>query len=217
VKRVLGFLFVLTGASFAAAVGNPNDAVPAQRLAQHLVAPKDQVAMRLAPADEYFGPLKMSVLGIRNVIHDLTIRYEPTYDYDHHLAKSIMGTALMTEASLRDWEKKYPADDQLARAVYFLQRLYAKIQLDDAQAKAKICASWLTSRYVRTWYAKNMRVTLQRAPGQPPASTPGGAGTGTGTTTTPPGITTPAGTTTPLEPVPTAAPMQQPSTSGTSQ
>jgi hypothetical protein len=120
----------------------------------------------------------MSVLGIRNEIHDLSIRYEPTWDSDHHLAKSIMQTAVMTEASLRDWESKYPTDNQLARAVYLLQHLYSKIQTDDAQTKAKACAQWLIVRYSSTWYAKNVRV-VNAHPGatQPaPAATSGAAG-----------------------------------------
>lgn len=192
-RRVFGFLFVITGASCATAFGSPatqdnaHTARPPAKsdAAQHAAAPK----VKLAPADEYFGPLKMSVLGIRNVIHDLTIRYEPTWDADHHLANSIMGTAVMTEASLHDWEHKYPADDQLARALYLLQHLYAKIETNDAQTKAKDCAKWLVSHYSRSWYAKNMRVMMNR-PAPPPA-----AGTGatpaTGTDAAQPGSATP--------------------------
>jgi uncharacterized membrane protein YgcG len=128
-----------------------------------------KTTIRLAPADEYFGPLKMSVLGIRNVIHDLAIRYDVRSDGNHALAKQIMGTALMTEASLQDWEKKYPADNQLPRDVYLMQHLYAKIDSDDARAKAKYCASWLFTRYKASWYAKNLHQTLAHDPGPPPA------------------------------------------------
>jgi hypothetical protein len=104
--------------------------------------------------------MKMSVLGIRNEIHDLMIRYEPTWDADHHLANAVMGTAVMTEKSLHDWEQKYPADTQLPRYIYLLQHLYAKIQTDDGQAKAKVTAQWLLARYGNSWYAKNLRVTV---------------------------------------------------------
>jgi hypothetical protein len=166
VRRVLGFLFVIAGASSAVAVGNttspPSDR-PSSKPAQVVAAPK----VKLAPADEYFGPMKMSVLGIRNEIHDLMIKYEPTYDYDHHLAKATMGVAVMTEASLRDWEVKYPLDGQLARYVYLLEHLYAKIQTDDAQAKAKICAQWLMTRYGGSWYAKNLRTAMTKQTASP--------------------------------------------------
>lgn len=132
---------------------------------------------KLAPADEYFGPLKMSVLGIRNQIHDLMIRYEPTWDTDKHLAKAIMGTAVMTEASLHDWEQKYPSDNQLARSVYLLQHLYAKIQLDQSQEKAKFVAQWLVTRYGNTWYGKNMKTFLNQATPAPSATPTGGEST----------------------------------------
>ena len=154
-RRVLGFLFVLAGASSAVAVANT---APSSQ--GHPTAAQSAAPVKLAPADEYFGPMKMSVLGIRNEIHDLMIRYEPTWDADHHLANAVMGTAVMTEKSLHDWEQKYPADTQLPRYIYLLQHLYAKIQTDDGQAKAKVTAQWLLARYGNSWYAKNLRVTV---------------------------------------------------------
>jgi hypothetical protein len=121
-------------------------------------------ALRLAPADEYFGPLKMSELGIRNEIHDLTVRYDPRADADHSLALRTIGMAQRTEASLADWEHKYPRDTQLARSIYLLQRLYAKIDGDDARANAARCTRWLTSRYSRTWYARNVGIAIAARP-----------------------------------------------------
>jgi hypothetical protein len=103
----------------------------------------------------------MSVLGIRNQIHDLGILYAPTYDFDHQLAKKIMAKAVLAEASLRDWEQKYPADSQIPRYVYLLDQLYTKIQLGDAQLHAKECTQWLFTRYGTSWYAKNMRVVTK--------------------------------------------------------
>lgn len=132
-------------------------------------------ASKLAPADEYFGPMKMSILGIKNEIRDLTIRYEVRADGDHHLSKSIMTIALLTEASLADWEKRYPSDGQLARDVYFLQKLYAKIDSDDARAKAKSCSQWLLTRYTASWYAKDLRMTLAREGPLPSSAQPANA------------------------------------------
>ena len=197
-RRVLGFLCVLVGASFAAIGGasTTGSAAPAAATAKASAAPapasaapaqaggasakttsqpakststkpvqaKPVAATKLAPADEYFGPMKMSILGIKNEIRDLTVRYEPYADGDHHLSKSIMTIALLTEASLADFEKRYPKDDQLARDVYFLQKLYAKIDSDDARAKAKYCSTWLLTRYSGTSYARDLRSTLASQP-----------------------------------------------------
>lgn len=204
-RRVLGFLCVLVGASFAAVSGasRTGSAAPTGASAKASAAPAQAsaapakagaastttasqsakstsarpaqatpVASKLAPADEYFGPMKMSILGIKNEIRDLTIRYEVRADGDHHLSKSIMTIALLTEASLADWEKRYPSDGQLARDVYFLQKLYSKIDSDDARAKAKYCSQWLLTRYSATWYAKDLRIALAHEGPLPSAAQP---------------------------------------------
>ena len=104
-----------------------------------------------APADEYFGPLQMSILGIRNQIQEMD-RLNQT---SPEKADAIMGKAAVAEASLRDWEAKYPNDPALARYVYQLCRLYQTINLDSAHQKSIDAHMWLFSRYAQTSYAKN--------------------------------------------------------------
>ncbi len=100
-------------------------------------------ASRVAPADEYFGRLKMSILGIRNQLRDLDQRL--TYSPDR--GADVMGTALFVENAIRDWESKYPADPWLARSVYQLTHLYARIHSADGHVKAVSALHWLVSRY----------------------------------------------------------------------
>jgi hypothetical protein len=104
-----------------------------------------------APADEYFGPLQMSILGIRNQIQDMG----RLYDVAPEKADAIMGKASVAEASLRDWESKYPKDPALARYVYDLCKLYQKIDLDTAREKSADAHMWLFSHYAQTLYAKD--------------------------------------------------------------
>lgn len=104
-----------------------------------------------APADEYFGPLQMSILGIRNQIQDMGRLYEVAPEK----VDAIMGKASVAEASLRDWESKYPKDPALARYVYDLCKLYQKIDLDTAREKSADAHMWLFSHYARTSYAKD--------------------------------------------------------------
>jgi hypothetical protein len=104
-----------------------------------------------APADEYFGPLQMSVLGIRNQLQDMDRLYRTSPDE----ADAIIGKVAMAEASLRDWESKYPKDPALARYVYQLCKLYQKINLDFAREKSVDAHMWLFSRYAQTSYAKD--------------------------------------------------------------
>lgn len=116
----------------------------------------------LAPADEYFGPLKMSVLGIRNTLRDESVRLasadrpEPAAAYAH---------ANLVERSLLDWQSKYPADRWLPRMVFALQHLYAQIPSETSRRHASKVAAWLISRYPRSGEAAQMRRELaQTAP-----------------------------------------------------
>jgi hypothetical protein len=106
---------------------------------------------KYAPADEYFGPLQMSILGIRNQLQDMDRLYRASPDE----ADAILGKVAMAEASLRDWESKYPNDPALARYVYQLCKLYQKINVDFAREKSVDAHMWLFSRYAQTSYAKD--------------------------------------------------------------
>jgi len=60
----------------------------------------------VAPADEYFGRLKMSILGIRNRIHDIQQRLaQAAFDRG-----AVAGQLALVEDAMRDWEARYPAD-----------------------------------------------------------------------------------------------------------
>lgn len=106
-----------------------------------------------APADEYFGPLKLSILGIRNQIHDLSLQY----DVNHDASDAIFGKAKMAEASLKDWAQKYPTDPDLARHVYLLSHLYGKIPLSEAHERCSETQRWLLAKYSASWYARDER------------------------------------------------------------
>jgi hypothetical protein len=114
----------------------------------------------LAPADEYFGPLKMSVLGIRNTLRDEAAKLasqnppEPAAAYAH---------ANLVERSVTDWEAKYPADHWLPRTILSLQHLYAQIPEEASRRHAADVAGWLISRYPRSNEASQMRGELAQS------------------------------------------------------
>jgi hypothetical protein len=117
-------------------------------------------AMRLlAPADEYFGKLKMSILGIKNTIRDSGLRY----DVNHDIAKQTITSNAFTEGAIHDWEHKYPKDGEVPRAIYYLQRLYAHIVDSDAQARAKATAAWLFADYPQSPQARQLKKVLASA------------------------------------------------------
>jgi hypothetical protein len=65
----------------------------------------------LAPADQYFGRLKMSVLGIRNELVTLERRVE---NGDRNFA-AMSGKLAMVDDAMRDWRARYPRDTWLPR------------------------------------------------------------------------------------------------------
>lgn len=122
-----------------------------------------------APADEYFGSYRMSVLGIRNVLHDIDVKIqnEPAN------ATRYLAMLSLTENAIVDWEHKYPSDTWLARSWYGLQHLYAKVHSDECSRKALEMATRLVTKYPNSSYAKTMRDELEAAFGPmaiPPAA-----------------------------------------------
>ena len=114
-------------------------------------------AVRVAPADEYFGRLKMSILGIRNQLHDLTLRLQ----YAPDKSEDVLGSAAMVEDALRDWEQKYPEDPWLAKSVYQLTSLYAQVRTTHGQSSAARALRWLLGRYGHTPYGAQARAEIQ--------------------------------------------------------
>jgi hypothetical protein len=177
VKRfltVVSLVALSASAASAAATPTPKPVVP------HVVFLKYQVA----PADEYFGRLKLSILGIRNTIKDMGLKA----DADPSRAVAVvMGSVGLTEDALRDWEKKYPHDTWIPPAMLSLERLYAKVDSDDARARAKAIMVWLVHDYPQSAPGKVGRkelasnlVGVKPAPG-PSASTATVAGNPDGT------------------------------------
>jgi hypothetical protein len=112
--------------------------------------------LRVAPADEYFGRLKMSILGIRNQLRDLALRVQ----YAPEKSVEVLGPAGFVEDAISDWEHKYPSDPWLPRNVFLLERLYSQIHTDEGQHRTSRTLHWLLARYPHTWYGKQAKTEL---------------------------------------------------------
>ena len=125
----------------------------------------------LFPADEYFGPLKQSVIGINNTIRTLGWNY----DVNHDIGDQTFASAGLTERAILDWQKKYPKDDQLPRSLFLLQRLYTKVLTYTARSHAKFVANWIFKNYGTSPQARQLKKTLaleHLAPIPPPTPVP---------------------------------------------
>ena len=166
-KRIHGLAIALAVAScvwpIAATPKTKSSAASAAKTVASREAARRAALTLLAPADEYFGPLKQSILGIRNTIRDMGLRY----DVNHDIGSQTLTSAGLTEAAIRDWAHRYPRDHDVAGAIFRLQRLYAKILTEPARGKAKATADWLFSAYGKSPQAKSLRKILATEQLQP--------------------------------------------------
>ncbi len=102
-----------------------------------------------APADEYFGPFKDSILGIRNRL----VAFERKGDSELLVAGALRGVDNV-ERAIEDWDHHYPRDPWLAgfmdRTLHIYGRAHA-LQSDGAHR----CLAMLERGFPRTWQAKD--------------------------------------------------------------
>jgi hypothetical protein len=97
----------------------------------------------VAPADEYFGKLQMSVLGIRNELANLSTRVGS----DTSFGKDEIKGAESIEDAFRDWAQKYPRDDWLDRYAVQLEKLYASIETSESRMHLAGFAQWIHEHF----------------------------------------------------------------------
>lgn len=92
-------------------------------------APLACLASGPAPADEYFGPFKASVLEIRNRL----IGLERDNDWD--LQRHVRGIDNL-ELAIEDWYRKYPRDPWIPGFTNRLIRVYTRAH----RGRSRLCA-----------------------------------------------------------------------------
>jgi hypothetical protein len=114
-------------------------------LALPATAEETAPASTSAPADEYFGPLGLSVIGIRN---------------DVAQTNGALAHVMLVEVSVHAWERRYPADVWLPRTVLALHRAYRRMSDPSAALHAVDTAAWLLQRYPLSAEARTLRAEL---------------------------------------------------------
>jgi hypothetical protein len=110
-----------------------------------------------APADEYFGRMKLSYLGINN-----TFRDEAAQAGDHTTRDAVINKVGFAEEALRAWQKKYPKDPQLPRSIFLGSRVYLKIWTTPGQQLAASDLIELRDKYATTYFGKQAKLELQK-------------------------------------------------------
>ena len=120
-----------------------------------------------APADEYFGPQKMSAIGIRMRIDALGRAYHARTLADGDLVHD----AQIAETALHAWNARYPRDTWLAPTALHLEQLYAEVPSPEARAHALTMLHFISDTYGTTRYGHLSRLRLaQGFPPLPPQS-----------------------------------------------
>ena len=104
----------------------------------------------LAPADEYFGPMRMSVLGIENEIHRIDLMIGWGY------AKRESGLALQVAQSIDDLHKVYPHDRDMPKMLLQIYQTLGKIPTAQAAAARDEIRGLLTVEYQDTPQARQL-------------------------------------------------------------
>lgn len=97
----------------------------------------------LAPADEYFGPLAMSVLGIRNELDRLRVRL----DASRRGAGSALVLARQIARSIHAWEARYPKDPWIGVQLLALLHVYAHVGSPQGHQSELHCLAWILAKY----------------------------------------------------------------------
>lgn len=106
-----------------------------------------------APLDEYFGPLKMSVLEIGNRIHDTDTRMR----YNPELASRHYTGLYNAEVALEDWARKYPNDSWIPARAYDMSHLFWRMHTPAGNAQAERCRSLLFRQFGHSRYTRLAR------------------------------------------------------------
>jgi hypothetical protein len=108
-----------------------------------------------APADEYFGRLKMSFLGMNNAFRDSSIS-----SGDHTTNPGIINKVALAEDALEDWARKYPRDPQLARTYFLAVQVERKIWVKANQDRAWIYLNRLVQQFPDSYFGKTLKRDL---------------------------------------------------------
>ena len=110
-------------------------------IAHLIVVPEDVYLTRLAPADEYFGPFGMSVLGIENEMKHVN------FMLDYHYGNLEAGAALNIAVAVQDMQKVYPQDRDMAKLLYDSIRMLDRMTAPQVRQEARHLRSILLVEY----------------------------------------------------------------------
>jgi hypothetical protein len=102
-----------------------------------------------APADEYFGKLKLSFLGINNTFRDAAIS-----SGEHTIDPQLVAKVGFADDALSDWASHFPRDPQLARTYYLAIESEQRIWLKPNQERAYLYMNRIVTQFGNSYFGK---------------------------------------------------------------
>jgi hypothetical protein len=154
VKSPFAALFAALGVTAIAATAAPAPPPATPKLSKWQQQQQEKFRSS-APADEYFGKMKMSYLGMNNTFRDAAIS-----SGDHTTDLGIIKKVSFAEDALETWAKKYPRDPQLARTYFLATQVDRKIWVKANQDRAWTYLNRLVQIFPDTFFGKTLKKDL---------------------------------------------------------
>jgi hypothetical protein len=119
-------------------------------IARVTAIPHDLRMTRIAPADEYFGSLKYSPLGVHNELIRIN-KY-----LDKGWGTRMEGDALQVDSAVEDWQKQYPHDETLPAALFDSIMLLQRVDTDSTKLAAVRLKTLLLVQYASSRQAQDL-------------------------------------------------------------
>jgi hypothetical protein len=119
-------------------------------IARVSAVPHELRLTRTAPADEYFGNLKYSPIGVRNEVTRIN-KY-----LDKGWGDRMEGDALQVDSAVEDWQKQYPHDETLPSNLLDAFKLMERVKTEKTIAAAGRLKNILLVQYASTRQAQEL-------------------------------------------------------------
>jgi hypothetical protein len=114
---------------------------PLRTIASVTALPEDKMLTMLAPADEYFGPMGYSILGIENELKHIN------FMLDYHYGNRESGITVQVAKAIDAMHKVYPRDRDLPKLLYWCYTTLERMTDTQAERAAAHLKGILTVEY----------------------------------------------------------------------
>lgn len=121
-----------------------------QTIARITSIPRELKLTRTAPADEYFGRLKISPIGIHNEVIRVNKYLDVGWGY------RMQPAALQVDSAVEDWQKQYPRDYTLPAELLDTYKLLERIGTPETKASGDRVKNLLLVQYPSTRQAQEL-------------------------------------------------------------